>query len=559
MNHAWVLLVILGLLASFDRAARAEPFSATPTLSQVLVAQVTSTAFEFMAPRTLEPIPIPQMALWGLRGLTTLDARLTPDLQTDRNSRTLRLIGPSRVLMSRPAPPPDNAAAWGEAVGQMVRAAWDGSEAVRRAGTQGILRAFFDELFNHLDPYSRYTTPAETTADRARRVGRATVGIKPVLRGGQALIDAVQPGSPAALAGIKRGERIAVIDGEPVQGADLQSIGALLAGPEGTMVTLGLRGRDGTRTVTLNREALPQETVTSSRREELLMLRITSFANNTATRLGQELIAGMAANPPPAAVVLDLRGNRGGVLRQAVAAAAMLQPAGVVASTAGRDPAAAVEYRADGGRDLAPGLPVIVIVDGRSASAAEVLAAALSDHRRAVVIGSTTLGKGLVQTIAPLPDGGELYLTWSRLLAPRGWPLQGLGVVPQLCTSLGQDALARNLATLARGQQPLQGGLERHRTARAPLSPSAVLEIRAICPAAEGGDLDLLAARELVRSPAAYAAALMPALPPRSALGRPSAILPPAPAPAAPPPTVLPQSGLPRTGSGLTGTTAMRN
>ena len=553
MNQAWVLLVFLGLLASFDRAACAEPFSTTPTLSQALIAEVTATAFDFMAPRTLDPIPIPQMALWGLRGLTTLDARLTPDLQTDRNARTLRLIGPSRVLMSRPAPPPDNAAAWGEAVGQMVRAAWDGSEAVRRAGTQGILRAFFDELFNHLDPYSRYTTPAETAADRARRVGRATVGLKPVLRGGQVLVEAVQPGGPAALAGVKPGERIAVIDGEPVWGADLQSIGALLAGPEGTMVTLGLRGRDGARTVTLKREALPQETVISTRRDELLVVRITSFANNTAARLGQELIAGMAANAPPAGVVVDLRGNRGGVLRQAVAAAAMLQPTGVVAATAGRDPAAAVEYRADGGRDLAAGLPVVVIVDGRSASAAEVLAAALSDQRRAVVIGSTTLGKGLVQTIAPLPDGGELYVTWSRLLAPRGWPIQGLGVVPQLCTSLGHDSLARNLASLARGQQPLQAGLERHRAARAPLSPSAVLEIRAICPAAEGGDLDLVAARELVRAPAVYAAALMPPPAPRSALGRPNAM---------PSTTVVPQSGIARPEipqSGLTGAAAVRN
>ena len=542
MNQAWLLLLVLGFVATFDRAAHAEPFPSSPTLSQKLVAEVSATAFDFMAPRTLDPIPIPQMALWGLRGLTTLDARLTPDLQTERGARTLRLIGPSRVLMSRPAPPPDNPAAWGEAVGQMVRAAWDGSEAVRRAGTQGILRAFFDELFNHLDPYSRYATPAEAAADRARRVGRATVGLKPMLRSGQALVEAVQPGGPAALAGVKPGERIVAIDGEPVQGADLQAIGALLAGPEGSTVTLGLRGRDGTRTLALKREALPPETVTSARRDDLLVLRITSFANNTAARLGQELIAGQTTSPPPAGVVLDLRGNRGGVLRQAVAAAAMLLPTGVMAATAGRDPGAAVEYRSDGGRDLAPGLPVVIIVDGRSASAAEVLAAALADHRRAVVIGSTTLGKGLVQTIAALPDGGELYVTWSRLLAPRGWPIQGLGVVPQLCTSLGQDALGRNLATLARGQQPLQAGLERHRAARAPLSPSAVLEIRAICPAAEGGDLDLVAARELVRAPGTYAAALLPALPPRSALGRPG----PVPQAASPP-------------SGLTGAAAVRN
>jgi len=547
------MLLLLALVVPPGRAANAEPFSTVPSLSPALVAQVTRTAFEFMAPRTLEPIPIPQMAMWGLRGLTTLDARLTPDLQGGRGAGTLRLIGPSRVLVNRPAPPPDDAAAWADAVAQMVRAAWDSSDAVRRAGTQGVLRSFFDELFNHLDPYSRYATPAEAQADRMRRVGRAGVGIRHALRGGQVVVVAVLSGSPAALAGVRVGDRIAAIDGEKLRGADLEAVGALLAGPEGTVVTLGLRGRDGLRTLPLRREALPQETVTAARRDALLVVRISGFAANTAARLGQELIAGTAAEPPPEGVVLDLRGNRGGLLRQAIAAAAMLVPSGVVAITAGRDPAAAVEYRADGGRDLAAGLPVVVIVDGHSASAAEVLAAALADHRRAVVVGSTTLGKGLVQTITALPDGGELYITWSRLLAPRGWPIQALGVVPQVCTSLGQEALGRNLATLARGMQPLQAGLERHRSARAPLSPGTILEIRAICPAAEGGDLDMVAARTLVLTPSSYAAALMPPLPPRSALGvRPimapsGSLVPAVPVPAG------------RGSSGLTGASAVRN
>ena len=122
MNRSWLLLLLLALVAP-ERAARAEPFGVGPSLSPVLVAGVTATAFDFMAPRTLEPIPVAQMAMWGLRGLTTLDARLTADLQS---GRTLRLIGPSRVLFSRPAPAPDNAAAWGEAVAQTVGAAWGG-------------------------------------------------------------------------------------------------------------------------------------------------------------------------------------------------------------------------------------------------------------------------------------------------------------------------------------------------------------------------------------------------------------------------------------------------
>ena len=129
---------------------------------------------------------------------------------------------------------------------------------------------------------------------------------------------------------------------------------------------------------------------------------------------------------------------------------------------------------------------------------------------RAVVVGSSTLGKGLVQTIAPLPDGGELFVTWSRVLAPRGWPIQGLGVLPQVCTSLGQDSLNLQLATLAQGRDAMAPAVTAERAARAPLSPAQILAIRNACPAAGGRDADIDAARALIRDPGIYASALLP-------------------------------------------------
>jgi carboxyl-terminal processing protease len=149
------------------------------------------------------------------------------------------------------------------------------------------------------------------------------------------------------------------------------------------------------------------------------------------------------------------------------------------------------------------------------------LAAALADRGRGVVIGSSTLGKGLVQTIAPLPDGGELFVTWSRVLAPRGWPIQGLGVLPQVCTSLGQGVLGSQLAELAQGRQPMAHALAIHHAARAPLPPAQILAIRSACPAAEGREVDLDTARQLIREPASYAAAL---LPPLAAMGQESVV-----------------------------------
>ena len=159
--------------------------------------------------------------------------------------------------------------------------------------------------------------------------------------------------------------------------------------------------------------------------------------------------------------------------------------------------------------DVTDGLPIVVLVDGRTASAAEILAAALQDQGRAVVVGSATFGKGLVQTIAPMPDGGELFVTWSRVLTPSGYPLQGLGVLPQICTSLGQDQVAAQMASLADGHLFLRAAVLRHAAARAPVSPPQMIELRAPCPAAEGRDSDLRVAQTLLDDPAAYNAALL--------------------------------------------------
>ena len=150
-----------------------------------------------------------------------------------------------------------------------------------------------------------------------------------------------------------------------------------------------------------------------------------------------------------------------------------------------------------------------------SASAAEIMAAALADNGRAVVIGSGTLGKGLVQTVANLPDGSELFVTWSRVLAPLGWPIQGLGVMPQICTSLGAESLAQQLSSLARGQSRLAQSLTRQRAARAPLLPGTILRLRESCPAADGpearNDPDFTTARTVLGDFRLFEAALLPA------------------------------------------------
>jgi carboxyl-terminal processing protease len=317
---------------------------------------------------------------------------------------------------------------------------------------------------------------------------------------------------PGAIAGIRPGDTILAVDGQSTLGRDARTVERMIDGPEGTRMVLSWRSRDGRpHTTEMFRAMVPPETVYAQRVGETLLVQVTAFNRSTDSHMAHAIEQGFVGPRPSGGIVLDLRGNRGGLLRQAVTAADTLLPAGVVAMTAGRDPEATRTWRSISG-DLAENVPIVVMVDGRTASAAEILAAALADRGRGVVIGSSTLGKGLVQTIAQLPDGGELYVTWSRVLAPRGWPIQGLGVLPQICTSLGAETLAWQLASLAQGHQPMAEAIATHRAARAPLPAGRILAIRGACPAAVGRDADLDAARVLIHDPAAYAAALLPPL-----------------------------------------------
>ena len=477
---------------------------------QVVAAQVFGTALAFIAPRTLEVESVPQLTVWGLRGLTAIDPVLVPELRETE----IRLLQSGKPVFSAPLPDGGSTDGWGAVAAAMAAAAYAASEPVRQAGTQGVIQSFFDEMFNHLDPYSRYVPPGAASTERDRRTGQAGLGLTLVRAAGGVAVATVVPGSPADDAGLRPGDRILSIDGRPIRSETAAAVEALIAGPEGTKVRLAWRARGRPRQVDIERAVVPPQTVTAERLGDVVLIHITGFSVDTDDQFAAALEAALAGHQVRGFVV-DLRGNRGGLLRQAVSVVDQLVVNGLVVTTAGRNPQSSRVWPGGTGEDSAGGRPIVVLVDGRTASAAEIMAAALADNGRAVVVGSATLGKGLVQTISPLPDGGELFVTWSRVLAPRGWPIQGLGVMPQVCTSLGEDTLKSQLAELARGQQDMAVPLARHNAARAPLPVAEVVELRNACPAAEGHDADLDAAGYLLDHPAAYQTALLPPAPAR--------------------------------------------
>ena len=515
MIRAFFLLLILWITPIGTGAAAqgdAMPPAATapdtsgespPGFAMDVVQSVYSTALAFISPRTLEPQSIPQLTLWGLHGLTALD----PALNVELRETAMRLTYGDRLAYLSALPTDQTATAWAGLAARMALASMKVSDPVRQAGTEGVIRSFFDELFNHLDPYSRYAPPGAAETDRERRSGQAGLGLTVARRGASVVVQTVLQDSPAADQGIRPGDRIISVDGRRIGREDAATVDGWIAGPDGSTVSLGWRGRDNRlHTANIERALVPPETVTAQRLGELVLIRIDGFSVDTDQQFSDALAASFSGHRVRG-LIIDLRGNRGGLLRQAVAAVDMVLVGGIVTNTAGRHPQSSREWKGGDGPDQAQGRPIVVLVDGRTASAAEIMAAAMEDAGRAVVVGSSTLGKGLVQTIEQLPNGGELFVTWSRVLAPGGWPIQGLGVMPQVCTSLGEDTLKAALEDLAHGQQDMAVALARHNAARAPIPVAQIVELRNACPAAEGRDLDVDVGRFLLDNPAAYTAA----------------------------------------------------
>ena len=495
MRRAGLLALLILLLPCLGHAAEA--------FDEPMVASVFSTALAFITPRTLEPESLPQLTLWGLRGLTALDPAFTTELQ----ERDLVLRQAGKAIFTAPLPDGSSAEGWGALAASASAAALAASEPARSAGTQGVVRSFFDELFNHLDPYSRYVPPGAADTERDRRSGQAGLGITLVRTRAGIVVQNVVPSSPADDAGVRPGDRLQSVDDHVIHGEDAATVEGWVRGTEGSTARLTWRTRGRLHTEEIERALVPPQTVTAERLGEVVLIHISGFSVDTDDQFGAALQAGFAGHRVRGLIV-DLRGNRGGLLRQAVSVVNQVMTSGIVVTTAGRNPQSSRVWQAGTADDGSKGRPMIILVDGRTASAAEIMAAALEDNGRAVVVGSSTLGKGLVQTISPLPDGGELFVTWSRVLAPGGWPIQGLGVLPQICTSLGEDPLRSQLSALAAGQQSFSAALDRHNSARAPLPAAEVVDLRNACPAAEGRDADLDAAGFLLDHPTAYQAAL---------------------------------------------------
>jgi len=284
-----------------------------------------------------------------------------------------------------------------------------------------LLESALRGMLGELDDYSTYYYAQEDTAEVDRdTTGQMTgIGVVTTDIDGPVVRFPVED-SPALAAGVRVGDRILRIDGVGTEGMAPEDVSALIRGPEGSTLTMRVEGRDGSeRPLEIERRSLPIPSVRRVRfideGRKIGYLVLTSFSNRSVLELDAAVSSLQAEGLQ--ALVIDLRFNRGGVLRSAVEIARRFIPEGVITSTEGRG--TPYYELADAERANLAGLPLVVLVDGNSASASEVLAGALQDHRAAVLVGTPTYGKGLVQTIRRYPERSAIAkLTTSYYYTP---------------------------------------------------------------------------------------------------------------------------------------------
>lgn len=331
---------------------------------------------------------------------------------------------------SRPAPPPQSRVI-DEAADRIAANASRpvDREALKRAAVEGMLRAVGDKWSAYYGQ-SEFASFSEALEGSYSGVG---LWLRARPHGTGVEVGSVAPGSPAERAGLLPGDILLAVDTADVTEADVSTVAAMLRGEERSRVRLAVRRGNATQALEVNRAAFTTEDVTVERlRGEILVISVAAFTRG----VGRDVAAAVETRTSTGGgVVLDLRDSPGGLLDEAVAVASVFLDGGSVVSYERRDRAPRVFEAYEGGDTVTP---VVVLVNPSTASAAEVVAAALQDRNRAVVVGTRTYGKGSVQEPSVLSDGSAIELTVGQYLTPAGRSLEGVGVEPDVVVPPGE-------------------------------------------------------------------------------------------------------------------------
>ncbi len=476
------------------------------TMEDVLTFVYKGVSGNYVDRTTLKPLVIA-----GLNGLSRLD----PKIAVQDQGSSLRLTYDGKPIAQ--LDPPSNTespSGWSRVVATGAALAESASPALRGLETDDILSALLNPALSTLDPYTRYLTPTQALEERASRRGFGGVGV--TLDTEQiGIIRSVLEDTPAARAGLEAGDRLLTVGDRPVQSLTLTQLFTLLRGDIGSSVTLAVqRGAAPAFTRTLNRAKIYQVTVRAQRDDTgLATVKLSGFNEGTFDAFKAQ-VKKVADAGPLRGVVLDLRDNPGGTFRTALEIADLFLTEGPIMTVRDRRGIVSESTAASGDELISTKIPLVLLTNGQTASASEVLAAALQDRGRAVVVGSRSFGKGLVQTVyEDLPNKGELIMTTMRLHSPLGYSLHKYGVVPTVCTSRQPDspsAAAQITADLRTPDFHPEDVLQARRTLDK-ATEAARETLIGLCPPLtkpRTTDVDMAVAESLLADPSLYARAL---------------------------------------------------
>jgi carboxyl-terminal processing protease len=359
-------------------------------------------------------------------------------------------------------------------------------------------------MLSSLDPHSSYFDPRTFAAMQVKTEGQYG-GVGLVIGVDESLIKVISPieSTPAAKAGIRAGDSILAIDGKVTTGLKLDDVQDKLRGPAGTKVTLSImrEGMHDPLDFPIVRQVIAVEGITYKRQGNVGYIKMPAFNEHTDSGL-RSAVAELKKQIGPGlkGYILDLRDDGGGLLDQAIAVADDFLDGGEIVSVRGRNKEDTQRFDAQRG-DIADGKPIIVLMNGGSASASEIVAGALQDHHRARIAGTVSFGKGSVQTVIPLDDGkaGALHLTTARYYTPSGRSIQTTGIVPDI--SIADSAVNRDQFQALIGRE---ANLPRHLDAEGPPIKSDVASVIRPDPKKTYDDFQLSYAAQLLGGTAAH-------------------------------------------------------
>lgn len=306
---------------------------------------------------------------------------------------------------------------------------------VEEVSDKKLIESAINGMLSSLDPHSSFLDGQSFKYMNEQTKGKfGGLGIEVTMENGVVKVVSPIDDTPAAKAGLKPGDYITNIDGEQVMGQTLNEAVDKMRGKIGTKVKLTIRRlNEKPFDVTLKREEIKIQSVKSDiKADDVAYIRITSFSEDIDNMIKKSLKeAQKKTNNNIKGVIIDVRNNPGGLLDQAVSVSDLFLDQGEIVSTRSRNESDTVRYTAKNG-DIAKGLPIVVIINDGSASASEILAGALQDHKRAIILGEKSFGKGSVQTVIPLGGYGAMRLTTARYYTPSGRSIQATGIDPDI-------------------------------------------------------------------------------------------------------------------------------